>query len=88
MKWIAGFILAIMVPAIPLSAGEADVVQVSVTTADIGIYRFDVTVQHGDTGWILSGVKIPDNIQQVSVRAHDSLHAYGGRVMTYDLSLK
>ena len=122
MKWIAGFILAIMVPAIPLSAGEADVVQVSVTAADIGIYRFDVTVQHGDTGWdhyadkweivapdgkilgtrkllhphvneqpftrSLSGVKIPDNIQQVSVRAHDSLHAYGGRVMTYDLSLK
>ena len=120
MKWIAGFILAIMVPAIPLSAGEADVVQVSVTASDIKTYRFDVTVQHDDTGWdhyadkweivapdgkilgtrkllhphvneqpftrSLSGVKIPNNIQQVSVRSHDSVHAYGGRVMIYDLS--
>ena len=26
----------------------------------------------------LSGVKIPANIHQVTVRAHDSVHAYGG----------
>jgi len=33
----------------------------------------------------LSGVVIPNNIKQVSVRAHDSLHAYGGKVMVLDL---
>ena len=85
-------------------------------------YRFDVTVQHSDTGWdhyadqweivapdgkilgtrkllhphvneqpftrSLSGVVIPNNIRQVSVRAHDSVHAYGGREMTLELPLK
>ena len=33
----------------------------------------------------LSGVRIPNNIQQVSVRAHDSVHVFGGKVMTLDL---
>jgi hypothetical protein len=33
----------------------------------------------------LSGVRIPNNIQQVSVRAHDSVHAFGGKVLTVDL---
>ena len=32
----------------------------------------------------LSGVKIPDNIRKVMVRAHDSVHAYGGQVLTVD----
>ena len=116
MKWIAGFILALMVPAMPIYAGEADVIQVKVTTSAERTYRFDVTVLHDDTGWdhyadqweivapdgkilgtrkllhthvneqpftrSLSGVGIPNNIQQVSVRAHDSVHAYGGKVMT------
>lgn len=119
MKWIAGFILALMIPVVPLSAGEADVVQVSVTDSDVRIYRFDVTVQHGDTGWdhyadkweilapdgkilgtrkllhphvneqpftrSLSDVKIHRNIKKVSVRAHDSVHAFGGKVVTLEL---
>jgi hypothetical protein len=119
MKWIAGFILALMVPAMPIYAGEAEVVQVQVSTSGERTCRFDVTVQHGDTGWdhyadkweivapdgkilgtrkllhphvneqpftrSLSGVRIPNNIQQVSVRAHDSVHAFGGKVMTLDL---
>ena len=122
MKWIAGFILALMVSAMPTYAGEADVVQVQVSISGERTYRFDVTVQHSDTGWdhyadqweivapdgkilgtrkllhphvneqpftrSLSGVVIPNNIRQVSVRAHDSVHAYGGRVMTLDLPLK
>ena len=29
----------------------------------------------------LSGVKIPDGITEVTIRAHDSVHAYGGKVM-------
>jgi hypothetical protein len=122
MKWIAGLILALMVPAMPTVAGEADVVQVKVSTSGESTYRFDVTVQHGDTGWdhyadqweivapdgkilgvrkllhphvneqpftrSLPGVVIPNNIKQVSVRAHDSVHAFGGKVMTLDLSIK
>lgn len=41
--------------ATPAAAGEADVIAVSVTalatTGDQVRYRFDVTVQHADTGW-------------------------------------
>lgn len=119
MKWITGFILVLMVPAMPIYAGEADVVQVQVSRSGERTYRFDVTVLHDDTGWdhyadqweilapdekilgtrkllhphvneqpftrSLSGVVIPSNIQQVSVRAHDSVHAFGGKVMSLDL---
>ena len=122
MKWIAGFILALMIPAIPTYAGEADVVHVQVSTSGERTYGFHVTVQHGDTGWdhyadqweivapdgkilgtrkllhphvneqpftrSLSGIRIPNNIKQVSFRAHDSVHAYGGKVMTLDLPNK
>jgi hypothetical protein len=122
MKWMAGFILALMVSAMPTYAGEADVVQVNIATSDVRTYRFDVTVRHNDTGWdhyadqweilapdgkilgtrkllhphvkeqpftrSLSGVKIPSIIKQVSVRAHDSVHAFGGQEMTLDLPLK
>ena len=30
----------------------------------------------------LSGVKIPKEISRVNVRAHDSIHEYGGKVVT------
>ena len=33
----------------------------------------------------LSGVKIPQGILRVTIRAHDSLHGYGGKVITVDL---
>ena len=33
----------------------------------------------------LSGVKIPEGIHRVTIRAHDSVHGYGGKVMTVDL---
>ncbi len=29
----------------------------------------------------LSGVKIPESIHEVAVRAHDSVHAYGGKTV-------
>ena len=32
-------------------AGEADVVGVKVTKSGGGVYRFDVTVAHADSGW-------------------------------------
>jgi hypothetical protein len=36
----------------------------------------------------LSGVKISDSIKEITVRAHDSLHGYGGRTMTVALPEK
>ena len=33
----------------------------------------------------LSGVKIPADHTEVTVRAHDSVHAYGGRTITVEL---
>ena len=33
MKWIAGFILALMVPVMPTYAGEVDVVRAKVSTS-------------------------------------------------------
>ena len=33
----------------------------------------------------LSGVKIPEGVRSVTIRAHDSVHGYGGKVMTVDL---
>lgn len=33
----------------------------------------------------LSGVKIPDIIKMVTVRAHDSVHKYGGKVVSIEL---
>ncbi|MEO1493091.1 MAG: hypothetical protein AAFV19_13135 [Pseudomonadota bacterium] len=43
-----GFV-AVMVPG-PLSAGEADTIAATATQSG-GTWRFDVTVQHADTGW-------------------------------------
>jgi hypothetical protein len=33
----------------------------------------------------LSGVTIPEGVTGVTIRAHDSVHGYGGKVMTVDL---
>jgi len=33
----------------------------------------------------LSGVTIPEGVRRVTIRAHDSVHGYGGNVMTVDL---
>ncbi len=33
----------------------------------------------------LSGVKIPTQTRSVTIRAHDSIHKYGGAVVTVDL---
>jgi hypothetical protein len=99
-------------------AGEADVVAVEVSRSG-SLYRFDVTVRHGDTGWdhyadgwdvvapdgsvlgtrtllhpheneqpftrSLSGVAVPAEITEVTVRAHDSVDGYGGAEMSVAL---
>lgn len=33
----------------------------------------------------LSGVRIPKGIHRVTIRAHDSVHAYGGKVITVEV---
>lgn len=33
----------------------------------------------------LSGVKIPEDVRSVTIRAHDSVHGYGGKAMTVAL---
>ncbi|MEQ8817822.1 MAG: hypothetical protein RLO51_16085 [Thalassobaculum sp.] len=33
----------------------------------------------------LSGVAVPDGVAEVTVRAHDKVHGYGGKVMTVRL---
>jgi hypothetical protein len=33
----------------------------------------------------LSGVEIPDHVKTVTIRAHDTIHKYGGKVMTVKL---
>lgn len=102
-----------------LWAGEADITNVRAQKSSSGTFRFDVTVQHADTGWghyadmwevfdpsgkvlgtrvlhhphveeqpftrSLSGVNIPKGVKQVTVRAHDKVHGWGGATLTVDL---
>lgn len=97
-------------------AGEAAVVDATLTPAGDGTWRIDVTVEHADEGWdhyadawevvapdgsvlgtrtllhpheaeqpftrSLSGVAIPDDVVEVTIRAHDSVHGYGGPELT------
>lgn len=109
----------LLLASAPAAAGEADVVAVEATRQADGRWRFDVTVQHADTGWDhcadrwevlapdgtvlgtrellhphvteqpftrgLADVAVPEGMQQVTVRAHDSVHGFGGAEMTVDL---
>jgi len=101
-------------------AGEADVQAVTFHRSPGGSYRFDVTLQHADTGWdhyadrwevltpqgdviatrtlyhpyvdeqpftrSLSGVALPPGVNEVVIRAHDSVHGYGGKEQRVELS--
>ena len=115
---IVALVLIVVLPEIVFS-GEADVMRVEVKQTASGIFHFDVTVRHDDTGWdhfadkwdvlapdgtvvgsrtlfhphvdeqpftrSLSGVKIDGEIVEVTIRAHDSVHAYGGKTVTVKL---
>lgn len=97
--------------ATPAWSGSADVVAAQATATGPGLYRFDVTVRHADTGWghyadkweivapdghilgvrtllhphvneqpftrSLSGVRIPEAVTEVLIRAHDNVDGYG-----------
>jgi len=110
---------AILLSTAPSLAGEADVIAAEALPQSNGLWRFDVTVSHADTGWdhyadawevlapdgtvlgvrellhphvdeqpftrSLSGVEIPDGVSTVTIRAHDSVHGYGGA--TFQITL-
>lgn len=114
---IAGLLLASA--AAVAAAGEADVVAVEARPEGRGLWRFDVSVRHDDTGWehfanrwdvlapdgtlltsrllmhpheteqpftrSVHGVAIPAGIGRVTVRAHCTVHGYGGAEMTVEL---
>jgi hypothetical protein len=111
--------LLFLLPAGTAVAGKADVVAVAVERTGADVYRFDVTVFHGDEGWdhyadrwevvapdgtvlgtrvlrhphvgeqpftrSLSGVHIPGGTGEVTVRARDSVHGFGGREAAVEL---
>lgn len=41
----------VVLTPVPAGAGAADVVDVRVRSASAGVYAFEVTVRHADTGW-------------------------------------
>ena len=106
---LRSLITALLLVSTAAFADQVEIVDVQVT-ANQGSYRFDVTLQHDDTGWdhyadgwevlspsgdslgkrvlahphvseqpftrSLSGVKVPEGIDTVLIRAHDSVHGY------------
>ncbi len=112
---LLGLFLALVMGGLAM-ASDAEVVGVKITPDGSGTYRFDVTVQHPDTGWeayadrwevlapdgtvlgtrvlahphvseqpftrSLSGVAIPVDIEEVIVRARDSVDGWGDVTMT------
>lgn len=107
-------VLVLFLPGTVL-AGEADVIEVSVSCSSQSICRFDVTVRHDDEGWehfanrwevlspdgeilatrellhphdneqpftrSLDKVKIPKELKEVVIRAHDLIHGDGGKTV-------
>ena len=97
-----------LLPSIGLQAGEVEIVKAEAYPLEKDLWRFDVTLRHGDTGWdhyanqwdvvgpdgtvlgvrkllhphvneqpftrSLVGVVIPEAIEEVTIRAHDSVH--------------
>jgi hypothetical protein len=113
------YIPLILLLCSPAFAGQANIIDVKVTNNQ-GSYRFDVTIEHDDTGWdhyadgwevltpagdvlgkrvlahphvneqpftrSLSGVRIPQDVSAVTIRAHDSIHGYNREMFEVDLS--
>ena len=103
--------LLLILPSLSAVAGEVIIVDARATAIDTGVYRFDVTLRHADSGWdhyadsweviapngkilgkrilyhphvdeqpftrSLSGVAIPEGVDQVEIRAHDKCTGTG-----------
>ena len=116
---VVGLAILLTSTPVPVSAGEADVIDVLVRGSRDQGYRIEVTVRHADEGWehyadrwevlspdgtvlatrvlrhphveeqpftrSLSGVRIPEGIDEIIVRAHDSRDGYGGRSLRVKL---
>jgi len=108
---MTGLILALFLAVGVAEAGEVTVVDATARDEGGGLWSFQVTLAHADTGWdhyadhwevlapdgtvlgirtllhpheheqpftrSLSGVAIPDNVDRVTIRAHDSVHGDG-----------
>ena len=119
-KYIIGSLITVLLSYSSIAvSGQARVVDVKVTDNQ-GSFRFDVTLEHADTGWdhyadgwevmspagdilgkrvlahphvdeqpftrSLSGVRIPQGVNTVTIRAHDSVHGYNKEMFEVDLS--
>lgn len=114
---LAAALLPLM--SVVLTAGEADVMDVTATGSADGTWTFDATVSHSDEGWdhyanrwdvvapdgtvlgtrtlhhpheteqpftrSLRGVRVPEGIDSVTIRANDSVHGTGGREFSVGL---
>ena len=112
-RWV--LMVGLLLMANAAVGGEVDVVDVQIRAGGEGVYSFDVTLRHADTGWdhyadrwevlapdgtvlgtrvlahphveeqpftrSLSGVRIDEGIDTVTIRGHDSVHEYGGGEM-------
>ncbi len=117
LRWLVASLLVLW--AGRADAGEAEVVAVEASRVAFGVYSFDVTVRHADTGWdhyadrwevvtpdgkvlatrvlyhphveeqpftrSLTGVRIPEGVARVRVRAHDKVHGLGGTEVEVEL---
>lgn len=119
-KYIIGSLITVLLSYSSIAvSGQARIVDVKVTDNQ-GSFRFDVTLEHADTGWdhyadgwevmspagdilgkrvlahphvdeqpftrSLSGVRIPQGVNTVTIRAHDSVHGYNKEMFEVDLT--
>ena len=119
-KYIIGSLITVLLSYSSIAvSGQARILDVKVTENQ-GSFRFDVTLEHADTGWdhyadgwevmspagdilgkrvlahphvdeqpftrSLSGVRIPQGVNSVTIRAHDSVHGYNKEMFEVDLT--
>ena len=119
-KYIIGSLITVLLSYSSIAiSDQARIVDVKVTDNQ-GSFRFDVTLEHADTGWdhyadgwevmspagdvlgkrvlahphvdeqpftrSLSGVRIPQGVNTVTIRAHDSVHGYNKEMFEVDLT--
>ena len=119
-KYIIGILITVLLSYSSIAVSDqARIVDVKVTDNQ-GSFRFDVSLEHADTGWdhyadgwevmspagdilgkrvlahphvdeqpftrSLSGVRIPQGVNTVTIRAHDSVHGYNKEMFEVDLT--
>ncbi len=119
MRAMADLCMLLALCPASVGAGEADVLEAKVELVGARVYRFDVTVRHGDEDgqhyanrWEIAGpdgrvlatrvlrhphveeqpftrslprVEIPEGTSRVTIRAHDSVHGWGGAELSVEL---